>query len=733
MTNSQPAPSAIEGERDHLEKGLTALLGVIDNYSGDGDVVKKDSSVHELKQIARSVADDTKEMLHDARLLRLGIVGQVKAGKSSLLNMLLFEGQEVLPKAATPMTASLTHIVKSDRDEIEVEYYSLEDWESIRKHAGEYRRRKAQGSTGKIEPFLEAGHQIIEMARTKGIHVQDYLGKTHVLDVSEERPGGLNEEMRRLVGSSGELTPLVKSVTLRSSEGMPELDIVDTPGINDPIASRSLQTKKMLRRCDAVLLLSRTSQFMDAQDVAFFEREIPKEGIEHRVVIGSQFDSVLVDASRDHRGLLDEAMLETERRLTPRADIATAGGDVVLMSAMCAALAKKPADSWTPDERHAFDTLQRAYPDYLDQPEAEGGINQSTREQLVSIGNRTAVDDVLNTVRTEKDVIIVNKMTAFIREKRAQALDELDELVGDLEKRRSAVETGDVNDIVYQQRSIDTLRGKLEANVTRRWDDLIEGQGKYIDQLREDLRELTEQARDKIKGAVGTEVKTKKKKKKGAFPALGRMVGIGGYESRTYEKKVLDQAELETTIHQFYEEIEGGVASIVEEMYNKPFANATAEVLCREVALSFSDDLAAPINEDLLKRSLREAVRQIVREADKRLKNVRDSLFGTIDFSFRYEGYSVKGGQRKGREVVKEVRDKAIKWLDLCEQQIDAVQERAKADLVPATVSELEDYQERLKKEVADKRFTLQRYGLVLDELAQVRQRLEAVAGTIGG
>lgn len=36
------------------------------------------------------------------RQLNIGVVGQVKAGKSSFLNTLLFDGQPVLPKAATP-------------------------------------------------------------------------------------------------------------------------------------------------------------------------------------------------------------------------------------------------------------------------------------------------------------------------------------------------------------------------------------------------------------------------------------------------------------------------------------------------------------------------------------------------------------------------------------------------------------------------------------------------------
>lgn len=42
--------------------------------------------------------------------MNIGIVGRVKAGKSSLLNALVFDGEPILPKAATPMTAALTTI-----------------------------------------------------------------------------------------------------------------------------------------------------------------------------------------------------------------------------------------------------------------------------------------------------------------------------------------------------------------------------------------------------------------------------------------------------------------------------------------------------------------------------------------------------------------------------------------------------------------------------------------------
>ncbi|GAA8232381.1 hypothetical protein HpKG83_12710 [Helicobacter pylori] len=68
-----------------------------------------------------------KGMQAEDRDLKVGIIGRVKAGKSSLLNALIFEGVEVLPKAATPMTASLTILKYAQNLSAEVEFYSQKD------------------------------------------------------------------------------------------------------------------------------------------------------------------------------------------------------------------------------------------------------------------------------------------------------------------------------------------------------------------------------------------------------------------------------------------------------------------------------------------------------------------------------------------------------------------------------------------------------------------------------
>ncbi len=82
-----------------------------------------DNSVIKTEELEKTL----KELQDTNRDLKVGIIGRVKAGKSSLLNALIFEGVEVLPKAATPMTASLTVLKYAKTLSAEVEFYSPKD------------------------------------------------------------------------------------------------------------------------------------------------------------------------------------------------------------------------------------------------------------------------------------------------------------------------------------------------------------------------------------------------------------------------------------------------------------------------------------------------------------------------------------------------------------------------------------------------------------------------------
>ena len=51
--------------------------------------------------------------------------------------------------------------------------------------------------------------------------------------------------------------PFTKSVTIKlNNENLKDIEIIDTPGINDPIASREERTKELLKNCDVIFVVS---------------------------------------------------------------------------------------------------------------------------------------------------------------------------------------------------------------------------------------------------------------------------------------------------------------------------------------------------------------------------------------------------------------------------------------------------------------------------------------------
>ena len=98
------------------------------NFSHDALALKQEHAIQKSEEWQR-VLDSFAEQ---GRVLRIGIIGRVKAGKSSMLNALLFNGNDILPKAATPMTAALTIMEYSENVSAEVDFFTQQDIDEIK-------------------------------------------------------------------------------------------------------------------------------------------------------------------------------------------------------------------------------------------------------------------------------------------------------------------------------------------------------------------------------------------------------------------------------------------------------------------------------------------------------------------------------------------------------------------------------------------------------------------------
>ena len=117
---------------------LKEKLEKISNMMNDGKDMVADELILQFQSSVNDVISQIDSIMQEGRKLRLGIVGEVKAGKSSFLNALLFEGEDILPKAPTPMTAALTKISYSEKPFAKIVFYNENDWNAVIANADKY-------------------------------------------------------------------------------------------------------------------------------------------------------------------------------------------------------------------------------------------------------------------------------------------------------------------------------------------------------------------------------------------------------------------------------------------------------------------------------------------------------------------------------------------------------------------------------------------------------------------
>ena len=207
-------------------------------------------------------------------VLTIGVIGQMKCGKSTFLNSFVFE-DDVLPAATTPMTATLSVITYGEQKKIVAEFYTENEWEEQKKQA-ERSLQEVEGNTLE-ESKVKAAKELVKNSEKLGSNLSSYLGKTQ--DDSFEN-------LIEYVGADGKYISITKSVTIYyPKEYLKGVEIVDTPGFNDPIVSREERTKEFLKKADVVLLMLYAGRPFDATDRDILFKNVSQCGT-GRVLIG---------------------------------------------------------------------------------------------------------------------------------------------------------------------------------------------------------------------------------------------------------------------------------------------------------------------------------------------------------------------------------------------------------------------------------------------------------------
>ena len=452
--------------------------------------------LYEFQQTTTALKRDIQTAQQQSRKLSIGIIGAMKAGKSSFLNAFLFEGKPLLPKAATPMTAALTKISYSSSPGARVHFYNREDWSTIlaaaenydkalRSAYNDYCQRMERATVGQPEAMyfstncktleeyeqdlfkcpseIQRGAKELVRMAAQNPTIEEKLGKVDTLC------GNAMEVLNDYVGANGTYTPIVSYVELLSDRPeLRDLEIVDTPGLNDPIVSRGIVTKQFLRSCDVVLLLSPCSQFMDAGTITLMANSLPRAGVREAIVIGSKLDSGILNESypdfptayksavnsyqAQFRQTIAKAQ-ETGKQNDLTDKLIRGNAPPLFVSSTCYTIARKLRDGEALDDSEQL--VLRNLKDF-------DGFEE---QYLTSIGGLGKVKSALRDVLKRKTEIIEGKNSALIDTAKRNHQWVLDRILQEVVSSRTKLETVSADElkkrILNIRDAIDSSRDKL--------------------------------------------------------------------------------------------------------------------------------------------------------------------------------------------------------------------------------------------------------------------------------
>lgn len=491
---------------------FTEFTGKVEHIISEVDGYAKEDDIAGLNKLITNFRIKTEDFYRENRQLNIGVIGQVKAGKSSFLNTLLFEGKEILPKASTPKTATLTKMEYSEKNIIQIEYYSTDEWGILEDNA----------VVDLDDEIYTSAREIVDMVKKNGIDPYPYLEKGYdriEFATYEDLILSLND----YVGEDGKFTPIVKAVTLYlNKEEFKGLSIVDTPGLNDPIASRTIRTKEFMEVCDVVFFLSQSGSFLDKSDWILLSSQLPQKGVKKLVLVASKYDSGIRDILRvqddddifgDDDNTTDnipKACKIIRKKLRKRAkskveefvndlemrgsspeliDVIRQCADPIMVSSLAYNMTGKSQTEYSSEENNLYSALKQ--------------FSDDMETDLKILGNFDEIKELFEGVVNEKEAILEAKARSFI----PNALEELKNLLATYHektlKRMQVLESNDREQLIEQKKAIEDQMKSIKADIVSVFGEL---KARLESEKRVGIKELREASKDylNVKERMGT-------------------------------------------------------------------------------------------------------------------------------------------------------------------------------------------------------------------------------------
>lgn len=484
---------------DNKKRFINCINDISEKLKHKGDFVNKEY-ILDFEGNCKSLNYDIDSITNKNRVLRIGVVGEVKAGKSSFINALIFDGKNILPKAATPMTAALTKLSYGNESKAKVVFYTDYDWKRIEEYSNyyddelkklqqEYYKQNSLNDTEYYYDNLEiinslkeqipeqyrSCKELTDMSSKNTINVNEYLNTSVEILLDN-----IQYELSEYIGAEGKYTPIVKHIEITLNNPLLRgIELIDTPGLNDPILSRSDATRKFLKNCDVVFLLSYAGQFMTNEDINFITNTLPGDGIGKAVLIGSKLDSAILDFPK-RKASLKEALRSSVIKFNDQAkrniddcykenfrsevllNIKESLPPKYISSIMYSIAKKNKNDIILEDfEEHIYKTFKKRFEDFND-----------SYEFLMDFSNIENIKkNIFEEVIAEKNKIIKEKSELLLKGQKAKLISILEEINIQAVQNLNDINTYDKEKLQEKLKLIDNKISSLRREIKNIFDN----------------------------------------------------------------------------------------------------------------------------------------------------------------------------------------------------------------------------------------------------------------------